>query len=638
MAGKRKAADPFAGLSWADLNRWAGGKIVGRGRGYQRDGAVEALARTAGGGLIAWVDGTRRYATFVERDAGGELLSTCTCPYEGTCKHAVAVVLEYLDCLEQETPVPQARKNDMRFEEFGSGVDEDEDEDDFEIEDEEMTPVEGAADRVETLLKGKTRAELVRLIRELAKRHPAVRAEFADRRRLSEGGAGPLVKELRREIRKVTGTPGWQDYWGHRGYVPDYSGILHRLEALLEAGYADEVLDLAEELLEAGTRHVAESDDEGETAAEFVTCVDVIAEALVRSARPAAGKLIWAIETMMSDEYDLFGPLGSYLERPHEKKDWSDAADHFLKRLDAFPPLRRQSEWHLCYERDHIADWAILAMERSGRDAEIIPLCEKEAKEAGSYERLVVRLMEAGHLQKAETWILAGLRAGGEQPLGPASCLRGRLLELRKKQRDWAGAASLTVDEFLRLPSLNTYEDCRKATQRKDLWPRVRQGLMRFLESGTFPWEEKDWPLPDTGVSRPSKPHERDVPFRSVLIDIAIHEKQPDQVLRWFDVRPSRGIGEGWMEDRVATAVADHAPDRAAELWKKLAEREIAAVKPSAYENAAGYLRKLSGLLKKLSREAEWTDYLARIRDVHRKKRRLMEILDTLEGKPILKK
>jgi uncharacterized Zn finger protein len=635
---KRTSTDPFAELNWADLNRWAGGKIVGRGKDYQRTDAVAGLARTPEGGLLAWVDGTRRYATFVERDARGNLSTMCTCPYEGVCKHAVAVVLEYLACLEKETPVPQARKNDERFEEFDlSGDDDDDDVDDLEGEDEEMTPDKGAADRIESFLKGKTRAELVRLIRDLAARHPAVSTELTDRRCFSEGRSGALVKEIRREIRKVTSSPGWQDYWKHTGYIPDYSGVLRRLEALLEAGYADEVLDLADELLEAGTRHVEESDDEGETAAEFVTCVDVIAEALVRSARPAAGKLIWTIETMLSDEYDLFGPLESYLERPHEQKDWSAVADQLQKRLSAFIPSRREDEWSNRYERDRIADWVILVLTRSGRDPEILPLCEKEAKETGSYERLVVRLMEAGSHEEAEKWIFAGLKAVGEKQSGPGSSLRGRLLELRKKQKDWQGAASLLVDEFLRRPLFDAYKDCRKATQRKDLWPRVRQGLMHFLECGAFPWEEKDWPLPAAGIPPPAKPHSRDVPMRRVLIDIAIHEKQPDQVLRWYDARPSSGIGSGSMEDRVATAVADHAPDRAAALWKKLAEREIAAVKPSAYEAAAVYLRKLFGLLKKLNREAEWKDYLVQLRAVHMKKRRLMEILDNVEKGPIVK-
>jgi uncharacterized Zn finger protein len=91
------------------------------------------------------------------------------------------------------------------------------------------------------------------------------------------------------------------------------------------------------------------------------------------------------------------------------------------------------------------------------------------------------------------------------------------------------------------------------------------------------------------------------------------------------------------MEDRIATAVVEFAPDRAAALWKGLAEREIAAVNPSAYEKAAGYLRKLSGLLKKLDREAEWKACLAQLKVTHARKRRLMEILDILEEKPILK-
>jgi uncharacterized Zn finger protein len=125
--------------------------------------------------------------------------------------------------------------------------------------------------------------------------------------------------------------------------------------------------------------------------------------------------------------------------------------------------------------------------------------------------------------------------------------------------------------------------------------------------------------------------------MRSVLIEIAIREKQPDQVLRWYDQRPGVAAGVGWMADRVATAVMEYAPERAAALWKKLAEREIAAVKPSAYEAAAVYLRKLSSLLKKLDSEAEWKAYLAGLRAAHARKRRLMEILDTLEKGPILK-
>jgi hypothetical protein len=36
MAQKRTKTDPFADLTWDDLEAWAGSTIVSRGRGYQR--------------------------------------------------------------------------------------------------------------------------------------------------------------------------------------------------------------------------------------------------------------------------------------------------------------------------------------------------------------------------------------------------------------------------------------------------------------------------------------------------------------------------------------------------------------------------------------------------------------------------
>jgi uncharacterized Zn finger protein len=60
--GDRK--NPWARLTWDDLDRWAGARSISRGRGYQR--AVSELAMSADGQLLAWVQGTHRYATTVE--------------------------------------------------------------------------------------------------------------------------------------------------------------------------------------------------------------------------------------------------------------------------------------------------------------------------------------------------------------------------------------------------------------------------------------------------------------------------------------------------------------------------------------------------------------------------------------------
>ena len=98
-------------LTWADLEAWAGAKIVSRGTSYQKNGYVRDLSVTPEGGLLAWVRGSDKYATTVSLEKRS-LSSDCTCPYGGTCKHAVAVVLEYLDQRKKNAKVPLADEGD----------------------------------------------------------------------------------------------------------------------------------------------------------------------------------------------------------------------------------------------------------------------------------------------------------------------------------------------------------------------------------------------------------------------------------------------------------------------------------------------------------------------------------------------
>ena len=49
------------------------------------------------------------------------------------------------------------------------------------------------------------------------------------------------------------------------------------------------------------------------------------------------------------------------------------------------------------------------------------------------------------------------------------------------------------------------------------------------------------------------------------LIDIAIADRRPAEVIRWYDERKPRSVG--WIDDdKIAQAVADAYPDRALEL------------------------------------------------------------------------
>jgi uncharacterized Zn finger protein len=110
-------------------------------------------------------------------------------------------------------------------------------------------------------------------------------------------------------------------------------------------------------------------------------------------------------------------------------------------------------------------------------------------------------------------------------------------------------------------------------------------------------------------------------------------------VLKWYDRRPKGHFG--WLgvdEDAIANAVQAHAPDRAVAVWKNKAERLIAQVKPQAYQEAAKYLRKAGEVMARQNKQAQWDQNLSSLRATHARKRCLIEILDGLDGKPIMKK
>ncbi len=654
MAERRSKLDTFEVLTWADIQDWAGDSVVSRGRSCQRDSRVQELARTPSGGLVAWVQGTQRHATLVDIE-GEDLTSACTCPYAGVCKHAVAVVLQYLDHLKQGIEIPAVAEQDgplallqQRIDSEGRHeVDEDDEYDDSPAP---VQPAKAAPQSLRTYLKKQTKAQLIALLADLAKRYPDVRGALQDRRDLSEGAVEKLVSAVMVEIETLTAQPGWTSSWSSEGYIPDYSPVRDRLAALLAEGYADAVVALGKELLEAGTRHVEESNDEGETEAEIASCLDIAFQALPQSSLAAAEQMLWAVEAELDDASNLCDGAKAFWDREHSVEDWNTLADTLTQRLDECGSVADDEDFLLEYQRDSLTDWLVTALRNSRRQEEIIPLCEREAQETGSYVRLVDCLIEANRKEEATLWIHKGIEATKSRWPGTASRLRDARRQMLEEENDWLQVAAFRAEDFFERPSPHAYEELRNAAERAAVWVPVRSAAVWYLETGELPraaeraagdQTAQAWPLPETGLIEATERSQADFPMIETLIDIAIAEKRPDDVLRWYDQRePGPGLlalGLGLRpDDRVADAVADAHPDRAVAIWKELAEGQIAQTQTKAYEVAAGHLRKIRLVLQKLDREKEWESYLAEVRQTNARKRRLLEILDGLQGRRIL--
>lgn len=651
---KKNGKNPFASLTWFDLESWAGSKILSRGKSYQRAGYVKDLGITKAGELIAWVEGTSLYATFVGIK-GKELFSSCTCPYEFTCKHAVAVVLEYLKALKGGNSLTEVYESDKRISLIRSGgmVSTEESNDEYDYYNSEDTDEEKKVigkrrvhkneGELEDFLHNKSQQELIDLLIQIANRYPDIKHALKYNAHISSGSVSTLVKTISREIDNASSEPGWQDYWQHDGYTPDYSRVKFGLQKLLNSGCADEVVMLGEKLFRKGVAQIEQTNDEGETAIEIVNSLSIVFEALKICSKSNVEQMEFATDLELADDYNLCDGLEEFWKKKFEKEDWSALADKLLKRLSRMKDEPGDKTFHYTYLRDRLTDKIIEALENAGRDDEVIPLCEKEVRKTNSYVRLVKYLRKARRSEEAEEWIRKGIVATDRKLPGISSRLRDELLDIRSRKRDWQFVTAIMADKLFERPSIEEFKHLQKAAEKVGVWTEVRDSVINFLITGKRPsHDDTGWPLPDTELKISNSYGGHKPPFTEALIDIAIHEKNIDEILRWYEIYHKRNkLLWGWtweesIDAKVADAIVTKYPERSIEIWKMIAENFIALKKPKWYSTASQFLRKVEKTMKLNGMDDEWKSYIVKLKEEHSKKRRFIEILDSMTGKPII--
>ena len=612
----------FEKLDTNDVEDWFGSTIFKRGVDYQRSGRVSEL-HSSEKRILASVDGTRKYTVSVEIMDDGELIADCNCPYEYDCKHAVAVILEYLQLIQDRIDIPEIDSDDRRLLLLNEDIVED-------FKHEGIYKIEqGVQDQLNSFLNKRTKEQLVEQLLELAGRYPEVADDLQSTPQIFLQDVTRSISNLRRDINRIGDSFEWNGYNDEGENEPNYDRIRLKIETLTNGGHADDVLPLCTLLIEKALDLVGMIHDDGDMAIEMGEFSPVIIKVLEASSLGDADKLIWVLDVLRKDQYETFEEFGSLLDNDYPESVWNSFIDQLDGHLDKERQISNRDDDSRSFERGYLAQWMIHGLEKAGRTEEIIPLCITEAVENDEYDRLVERLMALNRFDEAEEWIHKGIKALGNRFLGITSELRKKYCRIMQIRKNYPAVAQLLVEEFVRHTSTHAYEDCRRSAEKIGEWRTVRSSLLKYLETGRAPWLRGDWSLPKSGLETPKISNSRRFPLVNNLLEVALLEKDPERILYWFDRSPKEP--RGWFSpsnDTVASAVQTHAPDRAVEIWQKLAESLINQVKPSAYEEAARYLRKASKVMSAGNKLDEWRQYLLKLRETHKRKRRLMDILD----------
>ena len=631
MASEKENADLFRALKWSDIEEWAGSKTISKGKDYQLTGRVKVLKRTPEGGLLAMVRGRRDYFTEVSLE-NGELSSICTCPVGLDCKHGVATVLEYIDTLKQGKEVPVLSEGDPLLIRARSKHEE--------TETFESLKTKSSRPPLREWLEELNKEELINILVEFSGKSLVLGSYLRDRQDLETENIAGITGSVYSELDMLWEEAQEYDPWSYESTPPNFSNVQIRMKILIDKGHYDELVNIGKEIMNR-YEDIVEYDQEGEIAMEISGCMSIVFEALSGSTRPAHERMFDAFELELKDDYEIIGEH-AFWEEEFSPEEWKSFAEILKTRLHEieeghFPDY---SEW----DRDFVVGQLAGALQNADLFEEAVLLCEREAKETGRYVRLVEMLLESGQKEKAEEWIYRGIRKTQEEKPGIADQLRRNLLEIKEKDGDLLFAAALQAEEFFRTPELSSYLNMRKAAEKAGVWQKIKDKAHGYLEKGKMPTPQTKnrtdtsilpGILPVTGLIDPDSFREIKPPVLSLLIKIAIEEKAPEEVIRWYgELKKGEEAAKGYAyyidENKIANAVHEKYPDIALEIWKKLAEELISKTNVNAYGEAAVHLRKVKETMEARGQKREWEIYLRGIREGNKRKRRLIEILGTL--------
>ena len=246
------------------------------------------------------------------------------------------------------------------------------------------------------------------------------------------------------------------------------------------------------------------------------------------------------------------------------------------------------------------------------------PLREQLARAGGSVDELVSVMAHdlthpyrflliaeefesSGREREALSWLERGVAAF--PPAGHDARLRARLPAAYLRDGQEADAVALVEKAFSDKPGPDTYEELR-AVFPAERWAERRVAALEQI--------------------RAAKPHGLLGASADMVVLAQLREGDLDGA--WDDARDGGCTWPTWLD--LADASTEHDPDAAVHVYVAAAEHELEHPGAPAYERAVDRLCRARDTLSAVGRDTELRTTIERIREEHRRRPRLIAMLD----------
>ncbi len=560
-----------------DIRRLATPQSFERGEGYYASGAIFDAERR-GNTLVAHVQGSQYepYRVTVTLGSAGVEKTACTCPYDwgGICKHVVATLLIWV------------REPDS-----------------FHV----LAPVDES-------LAERSKEDLIALVKEMIARQP-------DLARLLELPLGPdsSVPFDLTAFRKQASYALSRD---------DAEWATRELERLRET--ADRYLEV-DNLTAAGALYHLILDETllrfedwwlqwdrdgdisrvlGDCAEGLDHCLDRVSDLETRQFWLEA-LLEAKLEDIRLGGVDFAWPAGDVVLRQATDEEWTwiegrlrqemqQARDWGRESLVRFLTARldmtgRETEADAFVLEHGTSQQRAFLLIQLSRVGEAVNIARQHfASLPGLVNRFADALVEAGHGEAAVAYMVEQVRHERY-----ASHYRPWLARYFEEHGDQEAALELWRRQFAEWPRFETYQELRQLAGELGTWETLRPTLLKALD----PQRQA-----------------------SLLLQIALEEGEVAWALEII-ARPGARLSDNDLI-RVAQAAEPDHPRAALEIYRRRAERAIAARGRGSYQIAAGHLLRVRDLYHRLGEDAAWEAYIAHLRQEHRRLRALQDELN----------
>ena len=622
-------------LSDHDLPKWFGQKTISRGRGYLND--VHEIVAMENGGVAAKVKGTHEYLAAITIDDDGNVEMECTCPVGIECKHCVALAMKchelLLDGKRIKTlPPSDSYWRDLKFK-FGE---------ELSIFGESVPIYDDEREVIAAIRKMKY-GDLKMLVEDLLENVPESLSYLAHKFVMESASADLVLKNAHEAIDDAT--QNGYDYWEYHGRgryydddyddAPDYSKVREYFERIAKLGKIKELMKLCDYFVSRCEEQLEVSNDEGEMLSDMQDCVEVVAHAVFKSGLSDAEKLTWEYSRQTNDEFpflesDYDQSLTYWNNEKISADEWGKVANRIIVNCKSV----LKDDYALSRHWRYLST----ALHNAGRGKEVVDMAIALSASPEGYQRVVAALHIENRIPEAIEWCKKAIVEYGRNDWEREKFVHW-LRRFAADREDWPVVAAYDVARFLKSPSIEGFLQLKESCTKAKVWKSARTVLVKSLADGSQPLQSDKWPLPIPEYADAIL-DEKKCPRSELLCRIALHEKDADSAIAWFEKLVSHKTWDAtlnhvWQNEHLAFSVAEEIasklPDSSIKIWRMIIEENCLTAGEHHYETIVCTLKKMKPVMIKCGIVSDWHKLIADLKEIYRRRRNLVQKLEKLK-------